>query len=151
ALSIVTQRRRRGIDVIATNCCDVFQMDELSAIAPRGSDEEVFEILDPIPFPGGINCNRKWADIGRSAVDHEILLLEQGKDLFRANPKLGHPIASQVNINDFLLVAKKFDFLHVTHEEQFATDQLGRFIKLRVGIVRTRKCIKNSKDIAEVV
>src|SRR5262245_54142297 len=46
---------------------------------------------------------------------------------------------------------KKFVLLHVTDEEEFATEQLGRFIKLRVGIVRTRQCIKNSKDIAEVV
>src|SRR6516165_8180183 len=99
-------------------------MNELSAIAGRGSDKEVFEILDPSPFPGRINCNREGADIGRSAGDHKILLAEQGEDLFRANAKLGHAIACQLNVNDFLLVTEEFDLLHVTNEEQFATEQL---------------------------
>src|SRR5262249_59002597 len=115
--------------ILTTNSSDVFQMNELSAIAGRGSDEEVFEILDPSPFPGRINCNRKCADIGRSAGDHKILLPEQREDLFRANPKLSHPIARQLNVNHFLLVTEKFDLFHITNEEQFATEQLGRFIK----------------------
>ena len=66
-------------------------------------------------------------------------------------PKLSHPIARQFNVNDFLLVPEKFDLLYVTDEEQFAAEKLGRFIKLRVGIVRTGQRIKNSEDIAEII
>ena len=84
------------------------------------------------PFSGRIDREREWPDVHSSALDNEILLAQSGKNCLWANPESGDAISSELDIDDLLLVSKNLDFFYVGDQEQFASQQFGRLIELRV-------------------
>ena len=152
-LAVVAQEIPGRIEIAAPDRRDVLQADRGAARAPRPRlhDQQLAQFLHRLQLARRRQPDELVADLDGPGVGRVVLAGDGVLDLLGRNARGGQARPGNLEIDDFGLVADHLDLGDVLAQQQFAAQDLGVGLQVRVGIAVAVDAVEHAEHVAVVV